>query len=249
MSASSGAVGAAGRFRDPKSDAGGPRLPLYVRLVSVVALLMGLWGAFSGLTEVNTLLLADRDSYVVRVRDRQLGIYDQLQQSNQAAQDSGRAYALLRPLIGPFLKLPRTEIGRLSAMLGDSLYEWRSVSIPLGLLQVLLSWVLLTGAVGTLRGRIPSVGTLSWGCMVNIPFSLLSVVVTFVHSRRLMSALGNEAANALAKVSGHPVEQELQELWQVARMYVISRAAVEGTWVLALGLTALLVQRYVVRED
>lgn len=248
MSASSGG-GPAGRFRDAKVDVVGPRLPLHVRLVSIVALLMGLWGAFSALAEVNTLLLADRDSYVVRVRDRQLGIYDQLQQSKQAAQDPGRAYGLLRPLIGPFMGLPRPEISRLSAMLGDSLYEWRSVTIPLGLLQVLLSWVLLSGAVGTLRGRISAVGTLSWGCMVNIPFSLLSVVVTFVHSRRLMAALGGEAAAALAKLSSRPVEHELQELWQVARMYVISRAALEGMWVLALGVTALLVQRYVVRED
>jgi hypothetical protein len=169
-----------------------------------------------------------------------------LHQQLQKEGVSGLA-AVIRPTVEPFLRLPAPEIERLSGLLGDELYERQAVNVPLCLLSLLLSWLLLSGSMGVLRGQVWAVSMWSWACMVNMPFALLSMLVTFQHSRSLVSRLGPPAAEALAKVSGRPQELELQSLQQLSRLYISWQAATLGLWVLLLGATVLYLQRLVVR--
>lgn len=255
-----------------------PRLPLTMRILAILSLCAGLWGAMSSLAEVNGALLLDRKDFVLRVRDRQLMLFDQLQAQQpkpaapaipvpdggtgalpesvsqpvppppaSAAEDSSGK--ILRPFIGPFMKLQRAEAERLSLLLGDVLFERRGVTVPLGVLQLILCWLLISGSLATFRRQAWGLSTWSFACWASISFALLSMLVTFVHSRTLMYRLGQQVAEALAHASGHSVEVETVSLWQLTRLYVVLRAAIEGLWVLILGLTALYLQRYLLTMD
>lgn len=265
-----------------------PRLPIPMRILAILSLCVGLWGAMSSLAEVNGALLLDRKDFVLRVRDRQLMLFDQMQSQMQAQQpqsqppqpkspdggspspDAGVASSappvasppvaqpqgpedasgkLLRPFIGPFLKLQRAEAERLSLLLGDTLYERRGVTVPLGFLQLILCWLLISGSLATFRRQAWGVSTWSFACWASISFALLSMLVTFVHSRTLMYRLGQPVAEALAHASGLSVEVETASLWQLTRLFVVLRAAIEGFWVLLLGLTALYLQRYLLHVE
>ena len=215
-----------------------------MRLLAVLSLLAGLWGALTSLGELNGVLLSDRPAAVTRVRDRQLLLYDQAKSTRP-----NELSRLLRPFVEPFLRLPRPEAERLSLLLGDELYERRRVNVPLAILNLILSWLLLTGSLGTLRRQSWAPSMWSWACMVSIPFALLSMLVTFVHSRMLLRRLGQPVAEALAKATGHSVDLHTQELWQLTRLYVISQAAVLGLWVLLLGGTTLYLQRHLPRDN
>lgn len=219
-----------------------PRQPFLLRALAVLSLCLGIWGAMSALTEINRSLLLDRSVYVVRVKDRQLVLFD------RAKMQPGAQSPVLRPLIEPFLKLPRPEIERLSLLLGDALYDRRGVAVPLGILQLILCWLLLSGSLGSLRRQPSGISTWTWACWANIPFSLLSMLVTFVHSRTLMARLGPTTADALAQVTGHGRDAELATLWQLTRLFVMSQAFMEGLGVLFLGLTALYLGRFRVPE-
>ena len=133
----------------------------------------------------------------------------------------------------------------MSLLLGGELYEQLPVKVPLALLQILLSWLLLTGSLGVLRRQRWALSLWSWACMVNLPFGLLSLLVAFVHSRALRDNLGPYVAAALAKVSGRPVEAEQHYVSQLLRLYVQSQGALLSLWALLLGGTALYLQRYV----
>ncbi|HPH26331.1 MAG TPA: hypothetical protein PLA87_05740 [Pseudomonadota bacterium] len=218
------------------------RAPLLMKVLAVLSLLCGVFSALSALADLNGAMRLDRDEYIVRVRERQVSLHQQLQKEGV----SGLA-AVIRPTVEPFLRLPAPEIERLSGLLGDELYERQAVNVPLCLLSLLLSWLLLSGSMGVLRGQVWAVSMWSWACMVNMPFALLSMLVTFQHSRSLVSRLGPPAAEALAKVSGRPQELELQSLQQLSRLYISWQAATLGLWVLLLGATVLYLQRLVVR--
>ena len=149
------------------------------------------------------------------------------------------------PLLMPLLRLPRTEVEHLSLLLGGELYEHLPVTVPLALLKILLSWLLLTGSLGVLRRQSWALSLWSWACMVNLPFSMLSLLVTLVHSRTLRDSFGPQVAQALAKVSGRSVEAEQYYVNQLIRLYVGGQGALLALWALLLGGTALYLQRYV----
>jgi hypothetical protein len=182
------------------------RAPLLMKVLAVLSLLCGVFSALSALADLNGAMRLDRDEYIVRVRERQVSLHQQLQKEGV----SGLA-AVIRPTVEPFLRLPAPEIERLSGLLGDELYERQAVNVPLCLLSLLLSWLLLSGSLGVLRGQVWAVSMWSWACMVNMPFALLSMLVTFQHSRSLVSRLGPPAAEALAKVSGRPARARATE--------------------------------------
>lgn len=224
----------------PSREGALPRLPLFLRILAVLTLCTGLWGAMTSLAELNASLFLDRSAFVLRVRDRQVLLHEQLQTQRLAP---GQGQDLLQPLLAPFLKLPRAEAERLSLLLGDALYERRGVTVPLGLLQLILSWLLISGSLATLRRQSWGMSMLSFGCWASICFALLSMLVTFVHSRTLMDRLGQPLAAALAQANGHGVEMELAGLWQLTRLYVLFCGAINGLWVLLLGGTVLVLQR------
>jgi hypothetical protein len=227
-----------------------PRAPVLLRILAVLSLLIGLVGGLSALAELNGALLLDRDSYIRAVQQRQLSLYDEAKRREEAGGGGGAKGATLgalRPLLSPLLRLPREEISRLSLLLGDELHERQRVTVPLGLLQLILSWLLLTGGLGTLRRQVWAPPLWGWACTVNIPFSLLSLVVMFVHARQTVQRLGPMTAEALAKVSGRPAERELDELWQLMRSFVVWQAMTAVLGVLLLGVTTLAVQRYMTR--
>jgi hypothetical protein len=147
------------------------------------------------------------------------------------------------------LRLPRGDLDRLSLLLGDKLYEQLPVAVPLALLQILLSWLLLTGSLGVLRRQAWALPMWSWACMVNIPYAMLALIVTLTHSRALRDSLGPEVAAALAKVSGRSLEAELYQVHQLVRLYVGWQGALLALWVLLLGSTALYLQRFVAAGD
>jgi hypothetical protein len=216
-----------------------PRLPLYLRFLAVICLLAGLWGAMTSLAEVNGALFLERNAFVWRVRDRQLVLFDQLQAQAQKQQGSD----VLRPFVAPFLKLPRAEADRLSLLLGDVLYDRRGVAVPLAALELILCWLLISGSLAALRQKAWGLSTWSFACWASIFFCLLSMLVTFVHSRMLMDRLGQPVSVALAQATGHSPELELAGLWQLTRLYVLMRAALSALWALVLGVSALLLQR------
>ena len=226
-----------------------PRAPVLLRVLAVLSLLIGLVGGLSSLAELNGALLLDRDSYIRAVQQRQLSLYDEARRREEAGGGGAKGATLgaLRPLLSPLLRLPREEISRLSLLLGDELHERQRVTVPLGLLQLILSWLLLTGGLGTLRRQAWAPPLWGWACTINIPFSLLSLVVMFVHARQTVQRLGPQTAEALAKVSGRPVERELDELWQLMRSFVVWQAMTAVLGVLLLGATTLAVQRYMLR--
>lgn len=219
-----------------------PRRPFFLRILAVVSLCVGLWGAMSALGDINEAVLLDRTAYVVREKERRLMMFDQAQSHPESV------LRVVRPVLEPFLKLPRAEIERLSLQLGDVLYARRGVQLPLGVLQLILCWLLLSGSLGTLRRQPWGVSTWAWACWASIPFSLLDMLVKFVHSRTLMARLGSATADALAQVSGRSRELELASLWQMTRLFVMSQAMQEGLGVLLMGVTALYLQRLRARE-
>lgn len=219
-------------------------LPLLMRVLAVLTLCAGLWGALTSLGELNGVLLSDRTSAVVRARDRQLLLYDQAQTARP-----GLPVRWMRPFVEPLLRLQRADAERLSLLLGDELYERRRVNAPLALLNLILSWLLLTGSLGTLRRQAWGPSMWGWACMVSIPFALLSMLVTFVHSRTLLLRLGRPIAEALAKATSRSVELHTHELWQLRSLYVVSQAALLGLWVLFLGATVLYLQRHAPRDE
>jgi hypothetical protein len=218
------------------------RLPLHLRLLAILSIAVGLWGSMASLAEVNGALFLDRDAYVLRVRDRQIMMFDQLQQQMNSAETSGHRDSL-RPFVAPFLKLDHASADRLALSLGDALYDRRGVAVPLGVLQLILCWLLISGALATLRKQSFGVSTWSFACWANIFFALLDMLVTFVHSRTLMERLGQSVAAALAQANGRAIDVELSGLWQLVRLYVMLRAATCGFWVLVLGVSALSLQR------
>jgi hypothetical protein len=210
------------------------------------------------LAELNGALLHDREGFIRAVQQRQLARYDEAHKQEAAAQGPGQqqpgqatparpAVSPLRSLFAPLLKLPREEISRLSLLLGDELHERQRVTVPLGLLQLILSWLLLTGALGTLRRQPGAASTWSWACTVNIPFSLLALVVMFMHARQLLQRLGPPTAEALAKVSGRTSDRELDDLRQLMREFVMLQSLASVLGVLLLGATALVVQHHLVK--
>lgn len=222
-----------------------------MRVLAVVSLLAGLWGAVSSLAELLGGVRADRAEFISRVRDHQLALFDSLQTANPPGsppedQTASAGIPLAQPLVAPFLRLPRAEAERLSLLLAGELYEHLPVTIPMALLQLLLSWLLLTGSLGVLRRQVWALPLWSWACMVNLPFAMLSVLVSLVHGRAIREHLGPEVATALAKVSGRPVEAELVGFHQLTRLYVGGQAAMLALWALLLCSTGLYLQRYAV---
>lgn len=247
---SSSSPNAASVRTPPTPPRPGPRPPLHVQLLAVLSLLIGLLGAVGALAELNGALLHERESFIRAVQQRQLARYDEARKQEAAGQAQGAqggTVSPLRPLFAPLLKLPREEISRLSLLLGDELHERQRVMVPLSLLQLILSWLLMNGALGTLRRQPGAPSTWSWACTVNIPFSLLSLVVMFMHARQMLQRLGQPAAEALAKVSGRPAERELDDLRQLMREFVMLQSMASVLGVLLLGATALLVQHYIVK--
>lgn len=224
----------------PSTDSGGrlvPRLPRALQVLAVVILCIGLFQLLVGLLEVNTAILTDRSTFVSSVRDRQLSVFDQI------AKDGADSLAgPLRPLARTLLRLPRPEVEKLFLLLGADLYERRSVTVPLALLQAVLGFLLVTGSLAALRNRLGGVATWSWACMVNIPAALLNLVVMMVHAHRLMRHVGIPAAEALAKLSGRPVAVETADLEALLRMYTSAQTALMAAWVLFLGVVALALQ-------
>ena len=231
------------------------RLPILLRVLALLSLAAGMWGAVTSLAELMGGLHADRTVFISRVRDRQLVFYDRLQtaagpqavKSPDVTATPQTPQQLGQPLLEPLLQLPRADMEYLALLFGDTLYEQLPVAVPLALLQLLLSWLLLTGSLGVLRRQAWALSMWSWACRVNIPFALLSIIVTLGHSRAVRDSLGPKLAAALAKASGHPVETELYNVHQLVRLYVGGQAAVLALWVLLLGTTALYLQRYVIR--
>ena len=222
-----------------------------MRVLAVLSLLAGLWGAVSSLAELLGAVRADRAEFISRVRDHQLALFDSLQAASAQAAPGGQATAspgipLAQPLLQPFLRLPRSEAENLSLQLSGELYEHLPVTIPMALLQLLLSWLLLTGSLGVLRRQVWALSMWSWACMVNLPFAMLSVLVSLVHSRSLREHLGPQVAAALAKASGRSLDAELASFNQLTRLYVGGQEAMLALWALFLGATGLYLQRYVV---
>lgn len=227
-----------------------PRAPLSVRVLAVLSLIIGLLGGLGSLTELNRAVLLDREGFIRAEQQRQLALYDHArkrQEASAANANANTALATLRPMISSLLLLPREDASRLALLLGDEMYERQRVMVPLSLLQLILSWLLLTGGLGTLRRQAWAPPLWSWACTINIPFSLLALIVTFVHARQTVQRLGPQAAEALAKVTGRPVEREMDGQWQMMREFVTWQAMTSVLGVLLLGTTALLVQRYLVR--
>jgi hypothetical protein len=191
----------------------------------------------SSLTDVNSAVLLDRDAFVLRERDSVLMVFDRLHKKVPEKE-------AVHSWMAPFLKLPRTDAEQLSLVLGDIVYDRRGVNVPLAVLQLILCWLLISGSLATLRRQPWGLTTWSFACWSSVFFALLSMLVTFVHSRTLMSRLGQPTAAALAHATGNSAELELAGLWQLTRFYVVLRATMEGLWVLILGLCALYLQRY-----
>ncbi|MBP6608498.1 MAG: hypothetical protein KA258_02850 [Deltaproteobacteria bacterium] len=226
----------------PSAESGGrlvlvPRLPRVLQALAVVILCIGVFQLLAGMLEVNTAILTDRSTFISSVRDRQLSMFDQL------AKDGPDSLASpLRPLGRTLLRLPRPEAERLFLLLGADLYERRNVTVPMAMLQSILGFLLITGSLAALRNRLGGVALWGWACLVNIPATLLSLVVMMVHANRLMHHVGLPAAEALAKVSSRPVAVETTELEALLRMYTSAQTALLAGWVLFLGVVTLVLQ-------
>ena len=224
----------------PSAESGGPllpRLPRYLQALAVVIFCIGMFQLLAGLLEVNTAILTDRSTFISSVRDRQLSVFDQV-----AKEGADSLASPLRPLARTLLRLPRPEVEKLFLLLGADLYERRNVTVPMSMLQALLGFLLVTGSLAALRKRLGGVAMWSWACMVNIPATLLNLVVMLVHANRLMHHVGVPAAETLAKLSGRPVPVETAELEALLRMYTSAQTVILAGWVLFLGVVTLILQ-------
>ncbi|HND13166.1 MAG TPA: hypothetical protein PKI49_11500 [Pseudomonadota bacterium] len=214
-----------------------PRLPFYLSALAVLVLCIGVLQMVGGLLEVNTAILTERSQFISSVRDRQLALFDQV-----SKEGPNSLAAPLRPVAQTVLKLPRAEAEKLFLLLGSDLYERRSVTVPLALLQAILGYLLASSALAALRRRFGGVASWSWACMANIPAQLLNLIVMMVHANRLMRHVGLAAADALAKTTGRPVAVETADIESLLRMYTSFHTAVLAAWVLLLGVLTLLLQ-------
>lgn len=201
-----------------------PRLPAPLLALALPAVLIGLFGIFSSVSDL-TDSFADRTTSLLRTQERAL-----------RSLDAG----LLQP---PLSSLPREEVGRLALLLGVDRHEHRGVAIPLGLLNLLSSWLLCTGALGTLRKSRLALRVWSWAALVNLPYALLSLVVTWVRARDVMAAVGTPAATALAAVTQRPVQAELDGLWILCRGYLTLLGMWNAILVLYLLISAVYLNR------
>lgn len=213
----------------PGSPRASARLPALLVLLSIPSLCVGLLGLFLSFSELSGAM-QDRGTAVERMRDAQLALYDS------------------KRLLPALQQLPRAEVERLALLYGDARHERRNVAVPLALLSLLCSWLLTTGALGTLRRQPGALPLWRFACLCNIPLAILSAMVTLVQAQELMGRLGPELGAALGKLSGRPAAVEVGELWGWTRLYVLGWGLGYGLWALCLGASAMGLSRYTVVE-
>lgn len=169
--------------------------------------------------------LRDRDSAILRAKAQPLG-YDS-------------AF-----LATPLSRLPPAEVERFALMLGEDRYEQRGVTLPLGLLSLVLCWLLIAGTVATLRRQPYGPALWTWGCLVNIPFAALVMLVIFVRTRALCETIGPKLAESLAALSHRPLAVERDELTQLAQLTTLSWAVLYCLWITWLAASAIYLRRH-----
>jgi hypothetical protein len=191
-------------------------------VLSLPALLFGILGAFGAMSDL-AVSLSERHTAIARLSR----IGAESVQFSQA-----------------FTSLPRPEAERLALLLGDERFERRGVTIPMAGLTLLLCWLLITGALGTLRRQPFGVPLFSWAALVNIPFAGLGLLVLTVRSREITSALGQVVAEAMSAVTRRTPEAELAEIWLYQRQAVRSFEVLCALWCLFLTGTTLYLRRH-----
>lgn len=212
------------------------RLPILMYLLAALCLLWGLRSAGQAINTVQRTVLMPRDVWIESVRTQVVEVFSQGKKTDVWPS------AKLKPLLKLMAQLPDAEIERLARALGAALYDRREIDKPLAVLQLLLSMLLMHGVLVTWRREPGAVSTWIWACRINMPFSLLSMLVTFMHSRALMSQLGSTLTSAISPLSGRPPDVELNALWQLTRVLLLDQGQREGVVVLLLGLIALYLQ-------
>lgn len=197
-------------------------LPGWMVVVALPALLIGILGAFGAMSEL-AVHLSERHMAIARLS--RIGA-----ESVQFSQ--------------PFASLPQPEAARLALLLGDERFERRGVAIPMAGLTLLLCWLLITGALGTLRKQPFGVPLFSWAALMNIPFAGLGLLVLTVRSREITSALGQTVAEAMSAMTRRTPEAELAEIWLYQRQAVRSFEVLCALWCLFLTGATLYLRRH-----
>lgn len=209
------------------------RLPLPMVLFAVPTIVIGLLGAIVSVNFI-AAALADRRAAVLQLQE-------QVVQAQKTIDPAGTAGSLTR--------LPKPELERLGGLLGDEFYRRRGAQVPLGALNLLLCWLLTTGALGALRRRPFAVSMWRFAALVNVPFSGLALLVVAVRTRGVAAAVSPAAAEAMAAVSKRPVADEL------AALQALTQAGLRGLalWYVTLALfftaSALYLRRAVPDDD
>lgn len=191
-------------------------------MLALPALVIGILGAFGAMSEL-AVSLSDRHTAIARL-------------SRVGAESVQFSQA--------FASLPKPEAERLALLLGDERFERRGVTIPMAGLTLLLCWLLITGALGTLRRQPFGVPLFAWASLVNIPFAGLGLLVLTVRSREITSALGPAVAQAMALLTRRTPEAELAEIWLYRQQAVRSFEVLCALWCLFLAGTTLYLRRH-----
>lgn len=217
------------------------RVPLLMILLAVPSVVIGLLGA---LFSISTIMesLSDRRLVVERTRNAVV----RLMKNGPVAAPAGASAPPTNTVdLSALTQLPPKDAERLGAQLGDELYERRGALVPLSLMNLILCWLLVTGAMGALRRRAFAVSMWRWAALANIPFAGLSLLVASVRTRAVVGVMGQSSAAVLASVSKRAVEVELAALKALAQTYV----SLLGLWHLSAALlfavTALYLRRTV----
>ena len=153
------------------------RRPVGLTVLAVATIIVGGLGASHALSLQLAPLFDHHDTFVEQVRD-----------SLDAQRLPG---------------LSSDERAKLGLELGEREWSRRGVAIPLGLVNLVTSFLLFAGAIEALRGRPWGHGAWEWAARLSIPYTLVATALAVVGVRDL----GGPMAASLHAVSrGSPVD-------------------------------------------
>lgn len=219
----SAAAGGPGGTNRQSGGGGPPRLTSMLKLLALFAVVVGALGAFRSIQEVTTAITAEEHHASEAVQREVMALYKVQQQKG---------------VDHPLVKLPEPAVQSLASRLGDEVAARRGPPVTLALMNLVLCWLLATGALGALRGLPFGPSMWRWANLAHLPFTLLSMLVLLVRSRQVWRALSPQVGEALLKHQPDLAAKLPEVLRGVLQTYQVLVCLWHGSLLLLFAITA-----------